>query len=160
MPKARRRRRSSARRRTSSTRYEPLPGTDGQVKRTSCKRHRSSHSTRRISRKSQRSIMIIPVIQRSRETHRKLPGLYGRTLASPGDYGSDGTRLRAPAVPAESAARGSPTSPPSKGRTEVPVIGIWKEGHEGVYITRRCVTRACVAAGTDLVAVNTLTARG
>ena len=22
-----------------------------------------------------------------------------------------------------------------KGRTEVPVIGIWKEGHEGVYIT-------------------------
>ena len=34
-----------------------------------------------------------------------------------------------------------------KGRTEVPVIGIWKEGHEGVYITPTLRhARACVAA--------------
>ena len=40
-----------------------------------------------------------------------------------------------------------------KGRVEVPVIGLWKEGHEGVYITptlRHAV--ACVNAGADVVA--------
>ena len=42
-----------------------------------------------------------------------------------------------------------------KGRTEVPVIGIWKEGHEGVYITPTLRhARACVAAGADIVAVD------
>ena len=42
-----------------------------------------------------------------------------------------------------------------KGRTEVPVIGIWKEGHEGVYITPTLRhARACVAAGADIVAID------
>ena len=40
-----------------------------------------------------------------------------------------------------------------KGRVEVPVIGLWKDGHEGVYITLRHA-RACVAAGADIVAVD------
>ena len=42
-----------------------------------------------------------------------------------------------------------------KGRVEVPVIGLWKEGHEGVYITptlRHAV--ACVHAGCDVVALD------
>lgn len=42
-----------------------------------------------------------------------------------------------------------------KGRVEVPVIGLWKEGHDGVYITptvRHAV--ACVNAGSDIVAVD------
>jgi len=42
-----------------------------------------------------------------------------------------------------------------KGRVEVPVIGLWKEGHEGVYITptlRHAV--ACVNAGADIVAID------
>ena len=42
-----------------------------------------------------------------------------------------------------------------KGRTEVPVIGIWKEGHEGVYITPTLRhARACVMAGADIVAID------
>lgn len=42
-----------------------------------------------------------------------------------------------------------------KGRVEVPVIGLWKEGHEGVYITptlRHAL--ACVHAGADVVALD------
>ena len=42
-----------------------------------------------------------------------------------------------------------------KGRVEVPVIGLWKEGHEGVYITptlRHAI--ACVNAGCDVVAID------
>lgn len=42
-----------------------------------------------------------------------------------------------------------------KGRVEVPVIGLWKEGHEGVYITptpRHAI--ACVNAGADIVAID------
>jgi N-acylglucosamine-6-phosphate 2-epimerase len=42
-----------------------------------------------------------------------------------------------------------------KGRTEVPVIGLWKEGHEGVYITPTLRhARACVMAGADIVALD------
>ena len=42
-----------------------------------------------------------------------------------------------------------------KGRAEVPVIGLWKEGHEGVYITPTLRhARACVAAGADIVAID------
>lgn len=42
-----------------------------------------------------------------------------------------------------------------KGRVEIPVIGLWKEGHEGVYITPTLRhARACVAAGADIVAVD------
>ena len=43
-----------------------------------------------------------------------------------------------------------------KGRCEVPVIGLWKEGHEGVYITptlRHAV--ACVNAGAWAVVAGT-----
>ena len=37
-----------------------------------------------------------------------------------------------------------------KGRVDVPVIGLWKEGHEGVYITPSLRhARACVMAGSD-----------
>ena len=42
-----------------------------------------------------------------------------------------------------------------KGRVEIPVIGLWKEGHEGVYITptlRHAI--ACVNAGADGVAID------
>lgn len=42
-----------------------------------------------------------------------------------------------------------------KGRVEVPVIGLWKEGHEGVYITPTLRhARACASAGADIVAVD------
>ena len=37
-----------------------------------------------------------------------------------------------------------------KGRCEVPVIGLWKDGHEGVYITIEDIRRA-VDMGFDLV---------
>ena len=42
-----------------------------------------------------------------------------------------------------------------KGRVEIPVIGLWKEGHEGVYITptlRHAI--ACVNEGADVVAID------
>lgn len=42
-----------------------------------------------------------------------------------------------------------------KGRVDIPVIGLWKEGHEGVYITptlRHAL--ACVSAGADIVALD------
>lgn len=40
-----------------------------------------------------------------------------------------------------------------RSRVEVPVIGLWKDGHEGVYITPTLRhARACVAAGSDIVA--------
>ena len=42
-----------------------------------------------------------------------------------------------------------------KGRVEVPVIGLWKEGHEGVYITPSlCHAKACRMAGADIVAID------
>jgi len=42
-----------------------------------------------------------------------------------------------------------------KGRVEIPVIGLWKEGHEGVYITPTLRhARACISAGSDVVAVD------
>ena len=42
-----------------------------------------------------------------------------------------------------------------KGRVDIPVIGLWKEGHEGVYITptlRHAL--AVVNAGADVVALD------
>lgn len=42
-----------------------------------------------------------------------------------------------------------------KGRVEIPVIGLWKEGHKGVYITpsvRHAL--ACAASGADIVALD------
>lgn len=42
-----------------------------------------------------------------------------------------------------------------KGRVEIPVIGLWKEGHEGVYITPTLRhARACSMAGADIVALD------
>lgn len=42
-----------------------------------------------------------------------------------------------------------------KGKVEIPVIGLWKDGHEGVYITptvRHAL--ACAQAGADVVALD------
>lgn len=42
-----------------------------------------------------------------------------------------------------------------KGQVEVPIIGIWKEGREGVYITPTMRhARACSLAGADVVALD------
>lgn len=42
-----------------------------------------------------------------------------------------------------------------KSRVEIPVIGLWKEGHEGVFITPTIRhARACVGAGADIVALD------
>ena len=42
-----------------------------------------------------------------------------------------------------------------KGQVDVPVIGLWKEGHEGVFITPTLRhARACIMAGADIVALD------
>lgn len=42
-----------------------------------------------------------------------------------------------------------------KGQVEVPVIGIWKDGREGVYITPTLRhARCCASAGADIVAID------
>ena len=42
-----------------------------------------------------------------------------------------------------------------KGRVSVPVVGIWKEGDEGIYITPTLRHARCVAAaGADIVALD------
>lgn len=42
-----------------------------------------------------------------------------------------------------------------KGMVQVPVIGIWKEGEEGVFITPTVRhARCCMAAGADIVALD------
>lgn len=42
-----------------------------------------------------------------------------------------------------------------KGQVDIPVIGLWKEGHEGVYITPTLRhARACIFAGADIVAID------
>ncbi|HIW76602.1 MULTISPECIES: N-acetylmannosamine-6-phosphate 2-epimerase [Gordonibacter] len=42
-----------------------------------------------------------------------------------------------------------------KGRVDIPVFGLWKEGHEGVYITPTLRhARACISAGADVVALD------
>lgn len=42
-----------------------------------------------------------------------------------------------------------------KGRVSIPVIGLWKEGDEGVYITPTLRhARACAMAGADIVAID------
>ncbi|OZG59177.1 N-acetylmannosamine-6-phosphate 2-epimerase [Bifidobacterium tissieri] len=42
-----------------------------------------------------------------------------------------------------------------KGQVKVPVIGIWKEGDDGVYITPTLRhARCCAAAGADIVAID------
>ncbi|MDO5033868.1 MAG: N-acetylmannosamine-6-phosphate 2-epimerase [Actinomycetaceae bacterium] len=42
-----------------------------------------------------------------------------------------------------------------RGQVDVPVIGLWKDGHEGVYITPTLRhARACMMAGADIVAID------
>lgn len=42
-----------------------------------------------------------------------------------------------------------------KGQVKVPVIGLWKEGDDGVYITPTLRhARACIMAGSDIVAID------
>ena len=42
-----------------------------------------------------------------------------------------------------------------KGRVDIPVIGLWKEGHEGVYITPTLRhARACISAVCDVVSLD------
>ncbi|MFY9262674.1 MAG: N-acetylmannosamine-6-phosphate 2-epimerase [Actinomycetaceae bacterium] len=42
-----------------------------------------------------------------------------------------------------------------KGQVQIPVIGLWKEGDEGVYITPTLRhARACAMAGADVVAID------
>lgn len=42
-----------------------------------------------------------------------------------------------------------------KSRVDVPVIGLWKEGHDGVYITPTLRhAKACIMAGADIVALD------
>ncbi|WEV63584.1 N-acetylmannosamine-6-phosphate 2-epimerase [Bifidobacterium sp. ESL0732] len=42
-----------------------------------------------------------------------------------------------------------------KGQVKIPVIGIWKEGDEGVYITPTLRhARCCMAAGADIIALD------
>ena len=42
-----------------------------------------------------------------------------------------------------------------KSRVNIPVIGLWKEGHEGVYITPTLRhAKACIMAGADIVALD------
>lgn len=42
-----------------------------------------------------------------------------------------------------------------RGQVQVPVIGLWKDGHEGIYITPTLRhARSCAWAGADIVAVD------
>ncbi len=42
-----------------------------------------------------------------------------------------------------------------KGQVDIPVIGLWKDGHEGIYITPTLRhARACSLAGADIVAID------
>lgn len=42
-----------------------------------------------------------------------------------------------------------------KERVNIPVIGLWKDGHEGVYITPTAKhALACIEAGSDIVAID------
>lgn len=42
-----------------------------------------------------------------------------------------------------------------KGQVQVPVIGLWKDGHEGVYITPTLRhARSCLSVGADIVALD------
>ncbi|MDO5049094.1 MAG: N-acetylmannosamine-6-phosphate 2-epimerase [Actinomycetaceae bacterium] len=45
-----------------------------------------------------------------------------------------------------------------RGQVQVPVLGLWKDGSEGVYITPTLQhARACVMAGADVVAIDATT---
>lgn len=45
-----------------------------------------------------------------------------------------------------------------RGQVDIPVLGIWKDGHEGVFITPTLRhARACMMAGADIVAIDATT---
>lgn len=98
-------------------------------------------------------------------THPLLAGLQHRLIVSVQAY--PGEPLRHPETMAQMAracelggaaairCQGLSDIAAIKGRVEIPVIGLWKEGHEGVYITptlRHAL--ACVHAGADIVAID------
>ena len=77
------------------------------------------------------------------QARRERSGVYGRAASYARDHGSNVSRQGLADIAA------------IKGRCEVPVIGLWKDGHEGVYITPTLRhARACVAAGADIVAID------
>lgn len=97
--------------------------------------------------------------------HPIIASLKGRIIVSCQAY--PGEALRHPETMAQMAAacekggaaaircQGLSDISAIKGRVEVPVIGLWKEGHDGVYITPTLRhARACVMAGSDIVALD------
>ena len=97
--------------------------------------------------------------------HPVAAALRGRIIVSVQAY--PGEPLRHPATKAQMAracelggaaairCQGLADIAAIKGRVEVPVIGLWKEGHEGVYITPTLRhAMACVSAGADVVALD------
>lgn len=98
-------------------------------------------------------------------THPLIESLRGRLVVSvqayPGEPMRDpGTIARiAKAVEIGGAAaircQGLADIQAIKGQVDVPVIGLWKEGHEGIYITPTLRhARACSLAGADIVAID------
>ncbi len=97
--------------------------------------------------------------------HPTLDGLRGRLVVSCQAY--PGEPMRHPetmAQVAESAVRGGAAAIRAQGlsdiaqicgRVEVPVIGLWKHGHQGVFITPTLRhARAVLDAGADVVALD------
>lgn len=98
-------------------------------------------------------------------THPLIAKLEGKLIASCQAY--PGEPLRNPETMAQMAraceiggaaairCQGLSDISAIKGRVDIPVIGLWKEGHEGVYITPTLRhARACVSAGSDIVALD------
>lgn len=98
-------------------------------------------------------------------THPLLKSLQGKLIVSVQAY--PGEPLRNPETMAQMAyacelggaaairCQGLSDISAIKGRVDVPVIGLWKAGHEGVYITptlRHAL--ACASAGADIVAID------
>lgn len=110
-------------------------------------------------------IARVHVHSRTEETHMNalIENLKGKLIVSVQAY--PGEPLRNPETMAQMAraceiggaaairCQGIADIAAIKGRVEIPVIGLWKDGHEGVYITPTLRhARACVAAGADIVA--------
>lgn len=98
-------------------------------------------------------------------THPLIASLRGRLIVSVQAYPGEPMRhpetmaqiARAAEIGGAAAIRCQGLSDISaiKGRVQVPVIGLWKEGHDGVYITPSLRhARACVMAGADVVAID------
>lgn len=98
-------------------------------------------------------------------THPLIASLRGRLIVSVQAYPGEPMRhpetmaqiARAAEIGGAAAIRCQGLSDISaiKGSVQVPVIGLWKEGHDGVYITPSLRhARACVMAGADVVAID------